>query len=244
MKKRTRAERGLWWDRAWGLAQGCTPVSAACKNCWSREFHNRFREYRKLPPFSEVRFRADRLDIPPRRGIPTWYSVWNDAFHPAVTDKNLVEMFDAIRGARQHTYVLLTKRIKRAADDLGDVGRQFPNVIIGTTVENQAAADERMPHLARLAAMGWRTMVSAEPLLEYTELDIIRYGPLAWLIVGAESGPRHRRCDPGWVCSLIDQADAADVPVWVKQLELGRDISNTPADWPKWARRRERPKEE
>jgi protein gp37 len=39
------------------------------------------------------------------------------------------------------------------------------NVIIGTTVEDQQRADERMPHLMALAAMGWRTVVSYEPAL-------------------------------------------------------------------------------
>lgn len=39
-----------------------------------------------------------------------------------------------------------------------------------------------------------------------------------WVIVGGESGPKARRCDPDWVRSLVQQCQAANVPVFVKQM--------------------------
>jgi protein gp37 len=41
---------------------------------------------------------------------------------------------------------------------------------------------------------------------------------LKWVIVGGESGPKARTCDVEWVRSIVQQCQAADVPVFVKQL--------------------------
>lgn len=41
---------------------------------------------------------------------------------------------------------------------------------------------------------------------------------LDWLIVGGESGPSARPCNVAWIRSLKDQAAAAHVPIFVKQL--------------------------
>jgi protein gp37 len=46
---------------------------------------------------------------------------------------------------------------------------------------------------------------------------------LDWVIVGGESGNengkyRYRPCELDWIEHLIDQCDASDIPVFVKQL--------------------------
>lgn len=125
-------------------------------------------------------------------------------------------------------------------------GWPLPNVILGVSVENQATADERIPHL--LATPAAVRAISAEPLLG--PLDIKRWmrwvfrrgikpnidgtpfqlpaeggGPgLDWVIAGCESGPNARPCEVAWLRSLRDQCVAAEVPFWLKQAradELG-----------------------
>ena len=61
----------------------------------------------------------------------------------------------------------------------------LPNVHVGVSVEDQATADERIPHLrACPAAVRW---ISLEPQLEDVRLDLDR---ISWVVCGSESGPR------------------------------------------------------
>lgn len=115
----------------------------------------------------------------------------------------------------------------------------LPNVWLGTSVEDQAAADERIPHL--LATPAAVRFVSAEPLLGPVDMDAIlapdmgiyaltgirsdgsgpsgfSQGPrLDWVIVGGESGPGARPMHPDWARSLRDQCQAAGVAYFFKQ---------------------------
>lgn len=91
----------------------------------------------------------------------------------------------------------------------------LPNVWLGTSVEDQAAHDERVPHLRRCpAAMRW---LSVEPLLGRVKLDLEGIG---WVVVGGESGAR-KKIRPSHLCDIFDvvaQCRVANVPVFVKQL--------------------------
>jgi len=116
------------------------------------------------------------------------------------------------------------------------------NVWLGVSVEDQEAADERIPLLLQTpAAVRW---ISAEPLLGPVRLDRITraspdgdwtycdnalegfratkcggmHGPrVDWVVAGGESGPKARPMNPAWVRSLRDQCAAASVPFLFKQ---------------------------
>jgi protein gp37 len=108
----------------------------------------------------------------------------------------------------------------------------LPNVWLGTSVEDQRAADERIPHLLKTPAAV--RFLSCEPLLGSVDLldwldnisvtddgRVIRINdfeqPLQWVIAGGESGPKARPCHPDWARSLRDQCQAAGVPYFWKQ---------------------------
>lgn len=129
-------------------------------------------------------------------------------------------------------------------EDWAPFGHRFPlpNVWLGTSVENQAAADERIPHLLKCpAAVRW---LSCEPLLGAVYLgragaiELHRPGyedgepvnlnedfpPLEprsagihWVVVGGESGSKARPMHPDWARSLRDQCATAGVPYFFKQ---------------------------
>jgi protein gp37 len=121
-----------------------------------------------------------------------------------------------------------------------------PRIWLVTSVENQEAADIRIPEL--LATPAAVRGISAEPLLGSVDLTPKAdatyqrlsewYGPngfdptgsqpkrdrlegyfprLDWVVVGGESGPGARPMHPDWARSLRDQCAAADVPFLFKQ---------------------------
>ncbi|RBO52637.1 phage Gp37/Gp68 family protein [Rhodovulum sp. BSW8] len=170
-----------------------------------------------------------------------------DLFHEAVPDEWIDRVFAVMALASQHTFQVLTKRPERMLRYLSqhDVGQRWaemidilrlvdavivwpetatswtknglPNVWLGTSIEDQAAADARTPHL--LATPAAVRFVSAEPLLG--AMDLRRYlsvvPGLDWVIVGGESGPRARPMHPDWVRGLRDQCQAAGVAFFFKQ---------------------------
>src|SRR6185437_5053286 len=108
----------------------------------------------------------------------------------------------------------------------GTLGRRImlPNLWLGTSVENQTAANERIPHLLRVPAAV--RFLSVEPILAYPpfhENYKMTFGAndfrgIDWCIIGGESGPRARPCNVSWIRSVVEQCKAAEVPCFVKQL--------------------------
>lgn len=110
----------------------------------------------------------------------------------------------------------------------------FPptNVWLGTSAEDQEAADKRIPELLQVPAAV--RFLSCEPLLgpvdfEFdTEVGILSFlqshdfgdkptAKIDWVIVGGESGPDARPLHPDWARRLRDQCKASGVPFLFKQ---------------------------
>lgn len=127
----------------------------------------------------------------------------------------------------------------------------LPNVWLGTSVEDQPAADTRLPDL--LATPAYIRFVSGEPLLGLVNLRAIALPPqirfqgmatmdalaaagkfgkdgklLHWVIAGGESGRRARPVHPDWIRALRDQcADtgtAFHFKQWGEWWEAGSEL--------------------
>ena len=126
------------------------------------------------------------------------------------------------------------------------------NAWIGTTVEDQASADERIPHLLRVPAKV--RFLSCEPLLGPVALnrataidpnpisEPVEYVPplalLSWVICGAESLNKRegRKMDLSWVRSLRDQCADAGVQFFLKQAVVGGRVLAEPLlDGRRWS---------
>lgn len=132
----------------------------------------------------------------------------------------------------------IRERVARAIADLPSCRGHTPisptiewplkNVWLGTSAENQEAADERIPHLLRCPAAV--RFLSCEPLLgpiEFSDVSkrsdaVLQLGELSlsgidWVIVGGESGSKARPMHPDWARSIRDQCAAAGVAFFYKQ---------------------------
>lgn len=237
-----------WTDETWNPVTGCTKVSQGCKNCYAERHANRMRGRCGYPgddPF-KVTLHHDRLEQPlgwrkPRR---VFVCSMGDLFHEDVPAQFIGNIFGVMGRGSQHTFQVLTKRPQRMMRIVGATAPP-PNVWLGVSVENQAAADERIPILLQTPAAV--RFVSCEPLLGPVDLfggdpdprlggvEAGRgvsletcwqpgddpHGPprpgVDWVIAGGESGPKARPMHPDWVRSLRDQCVAAGVPFLFKQ---------------------------
>lgn len=137
---------------------------------------------------------------------------WSDWFHPAA-DAWRDEAWEIIRRTPHHAYQILTKRPELILDRLpSDWGDGWENVWLGVSVEN-ANYVRRIDDLRRVPARV--RFLSLEPLLgPLPDLDLTGTN---WVIVGGESGPGYRPCNPEWVREIRDQCVAADVAFFFKQ---------------------------
>ena len=119
------------------------------------------------------------------------------------------------------------------------------NVWIGTSVEDQKRADERIPQLLYIpAAVRW---LSVEPLLGPIEFQSLE--GIDWVVIGGESGMRPRLCRWEWIRDILKQCERWNVPAFVKQFGSNSNFAGLraakggdPREWPQWARVRQFPR--
>jgi protein gp37 len=237
----------------------------------------------------KLALREDRLDWPLKWSKPRMIFVpsHGDIFHKDVPDDFLDKIFAVMALCPQHTFQVLTKRSERMREYCARTGQRaakirlaalkwldkrteaelpLPNVWLGVSCEDQANADERIPHLLQTPAA--IRFVSAEPLIGPIDFAVIartqaegymrpldgRFNKLDWIIIGGESGRKARAFDLDWGRSILQQCRASGVSAFMKQLGSnpysdGRPMHGNPsgkygdpAEWPPELRVREFPR--
>lgn len=219
-----------WWDYSWNLAVGCTKVSAECQHCWAEAMAKRLRamgrpEYQDVVTdeghwTNRISLVESRLGDPLRLRKPRVIAVnlMGDLFHPSVPLDFQRAVFDVMAQARQHIYILLTKRpdgMLAAVNQMEASAEQIPHVWLGTSAGNQEGADKRRDSMWGLARMGWNTWVSSEPRLG--PIDWTGWEFLKFAVTGGESGPRARIMDPAWPRADREWFKAHNIPWMFKQ---------------------------
>jgi protein gp37 len=181
-----------------------------------------------------------------------------DWLDPEVPNFYLAGLLKIIMECAALDWILVTKRqdlfrsqLARVAD-LADgalwnwveawlTGEPPKNVWIVASIEDQPSADKVVPELLQIPAVV--RGLSIEPLLGPINLtdglwerdsrdgETERDG-IDWGIIGCESGPRRRAFDSQHAFSLVDQFEAAGVPLFTKQILVNGKVSGDPAEWP------------
>ena len=247
-----------WTDHTFNPWWGCARVSEGCKNCYAETFAARFGV--KWGATSQRRFFGEKHWNDPRK--------WNAAAQKAgirarVFCASMADVFDAAPGLDDERsklwkliaetpwldWLLLTKRPENIRPMLPIIqigGAELPrfnNVWLGTTVENQPAAESRILWL--LEAPSAVRFLSIEPMISAVDLERVQivapsppHGPGAylnaltghvagpddmgpkvdWVIVGGESGHKARPFHVEWARSIQAQCKAAGVAFFMKQM--------------------------
>jgi protein gp37 len=238
-KLRSRTSNGNWdhvlsWNR--GAERN---MFRQCDVCGHREFR---KWDSSLPPGGlSCCSNKECVSLPETDSFPVRPRVFcasmGDWLDDEVPIEWLADLLELITATPMLDWLLLTKRpenwkkrIQNAKMLGGSISQAIGlweldvppvNVWVGTTVEDQQRADERIPALLQIPARV--RFLSCEPLLGTVDLydtdwvDCMGHPNIQWVICGGESGPHARLMHPEWVRDIRDQCRTAKVPFFFKQ---------------------------
>ena len=212
-----------WW--------GCVKVSEGCDHCYANSWANRM-GHDVWGPHADRRLLSESNWRQPLK----WNKKAEEAgerhkvFCASMADvfenrPDLIEprqrVFDLIDDTPALDWLVLTKRPQNIKKLLPKNYDYPPNLWLGTSVENQDAADKRIRYLLEHERAAVR-FLSCEPLLG--PVDIRKHlqpaangAKIDWVITGGEAGGHSRPMNPLWAKSLIEQCQDTGTPVFYKQ---------------------------
>jgi len=235
-----------WADKVWNPVTGCTKVTAGCANCYAERFSLRLKHMEQ----SAVKYRngfqptvhPDELTVPHKWLKPSAIFVCSmgDLFHEDVPFEFIAKVVKVIIDLQRHDFMLLTKRPERMQvffswylpDRCGIQSETIKNMWLGTSVENQVTANQRIPFLINTPAH--RRFISAEPLLSAISLQgfdihsLVTKGQslnclIHLLIIGAETGFGARITPLYNIVDLAMDGDFLQIPTMIKSIGKQKD---------------------
>jgi len=216
-----------WTQETHNPWTGCTKVSAGCLNCYAATLAQRnlrgdgfnvkwgkgqarirnSSEYRSKPLAWEKKAKKTG------QRIKVFAASMADVFDEEVDPSWRTDFWNVVRQTPTLDWQILTKRPQNILEMLpSGWGEGWNNVWLGTSVEDQTRAEERIPILSSVPAKV--RFLSVEPLLGPVSLNLEKIG---WVICGGESGHGYRPLKPEWALSVRDQCIASRTPFFFKQ---------------------------
>lgn len=218
-----------WTDHTFNPWTGCTKVSEGCAHCYAESLNKKFNGGRNWGVGAPRAVSSDaywrqpfKWDVEAQRdGVRrrVFCASMADVFDPEAPADVRKRLWNLIAATPFLDWLLLTKRPERVREFLPDPWgpNGWPNVWLGTSVENQRRADERVPRLLNIPARV--RFLSCEPLLG--PVSLLRQDWLSglhWVITGGESGRGARPVDPEWFRMLKADCEFGGVAFFMKQM--------------------------
>lgn len=205
--------------KMWNLWHGCHKYSEGCQNCYVYRADEKYNRNPSVVVQTKdfslpiQRTRTGAYKIPPGSELYTCFT--SDFFVPDA-DIWRAQAWQMMKERQDVTFLFITKRIERFFDCIPDDWENgYPNVHICCTVENQKAADSRLP-IFRQAPIAHKSIV-CEPLLGPIYLWPYLGPWVEEVLTGGESGENARVCRFEWVKSLREQCVEKNVPFTFRQ---------------------------
>jgi len=214
-----------WTNATWNPTTGCRKVSPGCDHCYAATLAKRLkamgnRRYQNDGPDGPgfgLTLHHDKITEPLSWRAPrlVFVNSMSDLFHAQVPDDFIDAVWSTMAVARQHQFQVLTKRPRRMAQVVERLARKYgvlQNVWLGTSIELDHytwRADWLRETPAKIRFLSLEPLLGPLPSLE---LDGIH-----WVIVGGESGPKHRPVEPTWVRLIRELCIGNGVAFFLKQ---------------------------
>lgn len=206
-----------WTTHTFNPWIGCTKISPACDDCYAaRSTPARVKGIKWGARESRVKTSEDNWLKPLRwnaqakkAGKPAYVfcASLSDIFdnHPSIQWQWRLRLYRLWQVTPWLIWQILTKRpqnIEKLGPEGGINKDDFPNVWLGTTVENQAEAERRIPHLMKVDAA--KRFLSIEPFLGPVDLKSLDVGHDTMDVLSGETYRQYAHAALGGV-DLSDQ---------------------------------------
>ncbi|MBR5341541.1 MAG: DUF5131 family protein [Erysipelotrichaceae bacterium] len=190
---------------------GCHKKSEGCMHCYV------YRRDESIGKDASIVYKTQSFNLPVKRKRDGSYKYpagtvfmlcFSSDFFIEEADEWRMDVLKMIKERSDCDFFCITKRPERIERCISDL-KEYPNLYIGCTMENQKRFDERAPIYLNLD-LQWKS-VMIEPMLE--RVDMSKYIDLIHEVsVGGESGPGARMLDFEWVKDIREQCKKAQIP--------------------------------
>ena len=188
---------------SWNLWHGCHKKSEGCKNCYV------YRRDESIGKDSTEIYKTKSFTLPILRNRKGEYkypsgsefmTCFSSDFFIEEADAWRKDALDIIKEREDCSFFLITKRPERILEVMNP--KQYPNLSIACTMENQKRFSERFPIYMNIDMEYHGIMI--EPMLE--EIDLAKYDltGVDQISVGGESGMNARVLNFEWVKEIHD----------------------------------------